>query len=94
LQNYDTKTIAAIVFSAVGTALACAAALGPWLTVSFLGNTMSRSIFCATLNGVTTCATPPDQHAAAGAMLLIGFIFGFFHVSILSSFPIPPSSLI
>lgn len=97
-QSFTPTSIASIVLSAAGLALACAGALAPWYTAELTVASMSQSyrlgIFCyvQTYAGITKaeCKSPlTDQFAAGGAMLLIGFIFGFFHVSLTALNPSP-----
>jgi hypothetical protein len=82
----DAKTVtyyARVLLSLAGFALAIAGALSAWITTTFSGMTASSGFFAATVTagGSTSSASysPAGQPAAAGALLLIGFIVGFFH---------------
>lgn len=74
---------ALVLLSLAGFALAIAAALSAWVTVTYGPTTASKGFFAQTYSSggasVNTSVSPVGQPAAAGAMLLLGFISGFFH---------------
>ena len=74
---------ALVLSSLAGFSLAIAAALSAWVTVTIGSTTYGRGFFAysATAAGTTinTSDSPVGQYAAASAMLLLGFISGFFH---------------
>ncbi len=81
----DAKTItyyARVLLSLAGFALAIAGALSAWVTLGDSKNNLSTGFFAvsATVAETTTSVSysPAGQPAAAGALLLIGFIVGFF----------------
>jgi hypothetical protein len=78
------------VLSVAGFSLAAAGAFAGWVAYSYsaLGYTVSSSSgwFTSTITSnapglasSTTTLTPTNNPAAAGAMLIIGFVLGFFH---------------
>jgi hypothetical protein len=74
---------ALVLASLAGFALAIAAALSAWVTGTSGPDTASYGFFALSLStsgtAVNTSISPVGQLAAAGAMLLLGFISGFFH---------------
>jgi hypothetical protein len=70
---------ALVLSSLAGFSLAIAAALSAWVTSTTTGIGFFAYSFTAAGTTVNTSISPVGQLAAAGAMLLLGFISGFFH---------------